>query len=228
MFNTGPANETMVMHDMRNLLSVIYLQFSQLERLQDDRSEPIFRKLAKSLDRATSFVSSKVTYEMTEHQEIVIPTKLNDILEELKYSIPDLHNGSFQFENSLSKDILINGKVTHVYRILFNIIYNAVCAMRDQKGASIKVDARVVGREVSIAIMDNGPGIPTDILQLLKPSLDVTHKPNLRVGLGISIAASLSKRLGGHLELSKTDKFGTTFLVTLPCPPLSPSINGFA
>jgi C4-dicarboxylate-specific signal transduction histidine kinase len=212
-----PANETMVMHDMRNLLSVIYLQVSQLERFQDDRSEPIFRKLAKSLDRATSFASSKVVYEMREDQEIVIPTKLKEILDELKFSIPDLHNGTLQFENSISKDILVKGKATHVYRILFNIIYNAVCAIRDQKGAAIKVEARVVGREVTIAIMDNGPGIPAEVVQLLKPNLDVNYEPNRRVGLGISIATSLSKKLGGYLELSKTDNFGTTFLITLPC-----------
>jgi len=217
MLNVMPANETMVMHDMRNMLTVIQLQLSKLERTQSNKTASIFEELNKSIDRAASFASSKVVYDTNNAQEIQSSTRLLDIVDELKSSIPDLHNGRFNFKTRVSDDIMIKGNPNQIYRILFNIIYNAVVALRNAPNPEIKIAATTVGEEVSIAIMDNGPGMPKDVVELLQPSLNVSGRTNRRIGLGISIAASLSKTLKGYLELSKTDKSGTTFIVTLPC-----------
>jgi two-component system cell cycle sensor histidine kinase PleC len=105
-----------------------------------------------------------------------------------------------------------------VKQIVVNLLSNAVKFTPD--GGRVIMRGRVAGGFVSIAIEDNGVGIPKDAMKNLgKPfeqvesQLTKTHGGS---GLGLAIAKSLAELHGGAMRIRSTLGAGTIVLVRLP------------
>jgi two-component system cell cycle sensor histidine kinase PleC len=87
-------------------------------------------------------------------------------------------------------------------------------------GGAVSVRGRVRGGMVTIAIKDNGIGIPRDALRKLgRPFEQVESQLTKRhqgSGLGLAIAKSLVEMHGGAMRIHSTLGQGTTVLVRLP------------
>ena len=81
----------------------------------------------------------------------------------------------------------------------FNIIRNAVEAMRDNSGArQIEVSIKAVDRDVEVSIADNGPGMAPEVLKnLFRKS--ITTKTD-GTGVGLVITRDLLMRNDGTIE----------------------------
>jgi signal transduction histidine kinase len=66
-----------------------------------------------------------------------------------------------------------------------------------------------------LCVADNGPGLPDDVLASLFKPLGAARRPG-RSGLGLSIAASLVSRLGGHITCQSLPGRGTRFDIYFP------------
>ena len=67
---------------------------------------------------------------------------------------------------------------------------------------------------VEIAVHDQGPGIPQDVLkQLFVPFF--TTKPR-GTGLGLAISQRMVQAMGGHIEVTSQPGEGSTFTILLP------------
>ena len=105
-------------------------------------------------------------------------------------------------------------------RVFKNIISNAIDAI-SQKG-ELKIIASEVLKEsgdegkknVSIAFIDNGCGIPLERLNVLFTEYITTKRKGL--GLGLAISKKTINELGGNIEVDSKEGIGTTFTVTLP------------
>jgi len=76
------------------------------------------------------------------------------------------------------------------------------------------------GRLVEIAVSDNGPGIPKDLLgQIFEPFV-TTKEPGKGTGLGLALSAQLMEGMGGVIQAENGSNGGATFRVVLPasCP----------
>ena len=87
-------------------------------------------------------------------------------------------------------------------------------------GGKVSVRCRAAGRNVSIAVADNGPGIPPDMIEaIFEPFVQVDRGPRSEqqgVGLGLSIGRKLARAMGGELTVETRLGQGSTFLLTLP------------
>jgi two-component system cell cycle sensor histidine kinase PleC len=103
-------------------------------------------------------------------------------------------------------------------QIVLNILSNAVKFTPD--GGSVTVRGRVRGGMVTIAIEDNGIGIPKDALHKLgRPFEQVESQLTKRhqgSGLGLAIAKSLVELHGGAMRICSALGKGTTVVVRLP------------
>ena len=87
--------------------------------------------------------------------------------------------------------------------------------------ASIRVEARrVIGRDggptVRIAIIDDGPGVPTEILDRLFLPFVTTKAPGEGTGLGLSVSFGIVAGHGGTLRHEPGPGGGATFVIELP------------
>jgi signal transduction histidine kinase len=112
----------------------------------------------------------------------------------------------------------INADETQLQQVILNLIRNSIDAMAS--APTSKRDLRLTTRldeEKSIAsiiVEDSGPGIdPEERDRIFKPF--VTTKSS-GMGLGLSLCRTTVEDHGGHLELTKTDSYGSIFEITLP------------
>jgi two-component system cell cycle sensor histidine kinase PleC len=103
-------------------------------------------------------------------------------------------------------------------QIALNLLSNAV--KFTPEGGEVTVRGRVRNGQVTIAIEDNGIGIPKDALHKLgRPFEQVESQLTKRhqgSGLGLAIAKSLAELHGGSMRIRSTLGKGTTVIVRLP------------
>lgn len=79
---------------------------------------------------------------------------------------------------------------------------------------TIAIDA--ADRAVRLAVIDQGGGMPAEVLSRAGEPFFTTKQPGQGMGLGLFLARSVVERLGGTLQLHSTPGQGTEAVVELP------------
>jgi signal transduction histidine kinase len=97
--------------------------------------------------------------------------------------------------------------------IVLNLVNNALEAMGEQ-GSRVVISTRRIGDgEARLGVTDDGPGIPSDLLdKVQEPFFSTRHGG---VGLGLAICRSLAWQNGGGLEIASAAGAGTRVEVEL-------------
>ncbi|MEO5647863.1 MAG: ATP-binding protein, partial [Chitinophagaceae bacterium] len=72
------------------------------------------------------------------------------------------------------------------------------------------------GRMACISIGDNGPGIPSNIVDKIFQPFFTTKPTGQGTGLGLSLSYDIVKVHGGELKVETTLGEGSTFIIQLP------------
>lgn len=107
----------------------------------------------------------------------------------------------------------VRGSAGELNQVWSNLIDNALDAV-DERG-HVHVVARLEGKTVVVRVVDDGPGIPSDIRERIFDPFFTTKPVGAGTGLGLDIVRRLIKRHGGLIEMECGDE-GTEFRVRLP------------
>lgn len=103
-------------------------------------------------------------------------------------------------------------------RIMGNLIDNAI-----RYGTYARATLRQEDGGVILEVIDNGPGIPAELLERLTAPFERLESSRTRsaggAGLGLSIVKALAEAHGGSLTLGNRDTGGLRATVRLPAPP---------
>ena len=103
-------------------------------------------------------------------------------------------------------------------QVLINLLDNAV-KFTPERGR-IRIEGRVAGDRLALAVVDNGPGIPAeDLGRVFERFYRVERSRDRReggTGLGLAIAKHLVQAMEGTIEASSALGAGSTFRVNLP------------
>jgi len=105
-----------------------------------------------------------------------------------------------------------------VQQVLVNLLRNAIEALREVPRSRRRISIasrRVADGMVEIEMVDNGPGIPAEILDNLYERFSTT-KPGSGTGIGLSISRRIVEAHGGKLVGENLPGRGATFRFTLP------------
>lgn len=107
---------------------------------------------------------------------------------------------------------------TAIARIVANLLVNACQALSDAGRDDGEVTIRVIERAdaVEIEVIDDGPGVPSEIRGRLFEPLFTTRGARGGSGLGLAISRELAKGSGGSLDHRDTEAPGATFVLRLP------------
>ncbi len=123
-----------------------------------------------------------------------------------------------KLDAKIDPDIHLNADRRALKQIALNLLSNAVKFTPD--GGAVSVRGRRRGGMVTIAIADNGIGIPNDALRKLgRPFEQVESQLTKRhqgSGLGLAIAKSLVEMHGGSMHIRSSLGHGTLVVVRLP------------
>jgi two-component system NtrC family sensor kinase len=104
-------------------------------------------------------------------------------------------------------------------QVFVNLINNAFFAM--PKGGTLTIQCRsntdVSGKKiVAVDIIDNGQGMPGELLEKIFDPFFTTRLDGGGTGLGLSISYMIVQNHGGRIEVESTVGTGSTFTVILP------------
>ncbi|MCR9255046.1 MAG: ATP-binding protein [Alphaproteobacteria bacterium] len=146
-----------------------------------------------------------------------------DISEEIRGSVNSLWSLSEKKSISIelhgsAESIGVTLDRTAIRQILLNILSNAI--KYSPPGGTIGVVLSNATDQIQIAINDEGPGVPPDLLNsLTKPFTradDNAMIANEGIGLGLSIVKGLVDLHGGTLDIRNRAPNGASVVVTLP------------
>lgn len=109
-----------------------------------------------------------------------------------------------------------------IQQVLFNIIINAIQAMREGGTLTVLTESSKEGRQevIRVLISDTGKGIPPESLEKIFVPFFTTKTQG--TGLGLPICKTLTQQNGGTLSVESRLGEGTTFIIELPAADRQP------
>jgi len=107
---------------------------------------------------------------------------------------------------------------TQIHQVLLNLIRNAFEALLDQQDreapARVVVSTRAVEDAVELDVLDNGPGLPPDLVEdIFEPFISGKVAGT---GLGLAVGRKIMLDHGGDIRVSSEPGRGAVFTLTLP------------
>jgi len=104
--------------------------------------------------------------------------------------------------------------VDSMQQVFLNLVLNAIEAMEGQGHLGVRLRHARQPARVGVAFADDGPGIPTEVLDVLFEPFNTTKARGS--GLGLFISQNIVQQHGGSSEVETLAGRGTTFTVWLP------------
>src|SRR6202789_5098 len=204
-----------IQHDLRNILSSAQLASDRLAKVVDPVVQRLVPRLVSSLDRAVALATNTLRYGRADEHP---PQRRRIALAPLIAEAGEAAIGAsdIAFVNDVEPGLQIEADPEQLYRIVLNLLRNAAQALGEAAPqARICVSAERGVRQVSIAISDNGPGIPDAVRARLFQPFAGTARPG-GSGLGLAIARDLARAHGGDITLSASGIQRTSFRIDIP------------
>jgi signal transduction histidine kinase len=109
---------------------------------------------------------------------------------------------------------VVEASESDLVQIALNLLVNAIQA----SNGAVRIDLEVLPWEdgAALRVLDQGPGIPDDVLPHVFDPFFTTKPPGQGTGLGLSLSYDLAMRHGGRLEGENRPEGGAAFTLWLP------------
>lgn len=204
-------------HDIRNTLATVGLHLETLERLSDGRGREVAHAAHALMSRAAAMCTEAIKQSARDEHEsrpngFDIMKAIVQIANLLRPTAPE----GFQIRVAGSGSFGVLADRQHVFRIVFNLLHNAISIARRMAGeqsamSTVTLLVERAGATIAVRVADDGPGLPPHVRENLFRQRGAHLSGN---GMGLAIARELAERNGGVLKLVDSAR-GTTFLLEL-------------
>ncbi len=203
-------------HQIRTPLSSALLYASNLKRpqLNDEQRDRFATKIRSRLGHLEQVVNDMLLYArggLSGAEKFTMLDLLNDLEHFLESQIKSSQT-HFVVDNHVG-DIGLNGNQQMLLSALINLSMNAIQAMG--RGGSLCVDVRYADAStLQLRIIDNGPGIDTEVQRKIFNPFYTTRQEG--TGLGLAVVAAVVRAHEGEISLESEVGQGSSFILHLP------------
>lgn len=208
-------------HELRTPLAIMQTKLelfaAEHKNLEGDTAE-LVRSQAEQLDRLSRLVHTLLEISNLSSAPRSDRIELAPLVEEI---ITDLTPLASQNDITMEQDcdnVVITGSDALIYRLVFNLIENAV--KYNRRGGSVSVSVHKENSDVVVRVSDTGCGIPEEYREsIFQPFFRVDKSRSRQmggVGLGLALVHEIAVLHGGSVRAEPGNKVGTVFIVTLP------------
>jgi signal transduction histidine kinase len=214
---------TVFAHDMRNHMTPIRFRLGMLRgRAERAKREPELRDIdlaLKALDRLATLVSEVLDVARLDQGMFHIESVPVDIVALLEDCAVTLSTPEQPVNVKAVEEILVSADPARVRQCVENVLANAV--KYSPKNAPVTV---TIGREkhekgewARIDVIDEGPGVSTEILPRIFDRFVTGESGAGGLGLGLYLAKRIAVLHGGDLSVESSPGKGARFTLRLPC-----------
>lgn len=208
-------------HELRTPLAIMQTKLelfaAEHKNMEGDTAE-LVRSQAEQLDRLSKLVHTLLEMSNLSSAPRSDRIELAPLVEEI---ITDLTPLASQNDITMEQDcdnVVITGSDALIYRLVFNLIENAV--KYNRRGGSVSVSVHKENNYVVVRVSDTGCGIPEEYREsIFQPFFRVDKSRSRQmggVGLGLALVHEIVVLHGGSVRAEPGNKSGTVFIVTLP------------
>jgi two-component system sensor histidine kinase BaeS len=143
------------------------------------------------------------------------PIDLDDFCEDVRRDLPLFGERDFHVEPVSGT---LDADPVRLTQVLRNLVRNAVA--HTEPGGRVSVSARARDGWLTIAVADDGPGIPAEHLERVFERFHRIDAGRARrqggTGLGLPIARAIVEAHGGHIRADSPPRAGATITLALP------------
>ncbi len=213
---------TQMAHDIRSPLMALKIIADSMNTT-DSEKKKIITEISLRINEIAEDMLTKSKNYKTDHSSYVsnsissfdINSAVISIINEKKSSLGE--EIQFKFHNSDNLRF-IQTEIDEVSfkRIISNLLNNSVEALtKVDRSKTINVYINYFKTKVRIGIMDNGVGIPSNIVKRIGEPKFSYNKVNGN-GLGVSAAMEAIKAVGGNIEINSKLGIGTEIIISFP------------
>jgi PAS domain S-box-containing protein len=208
-------------HDVGNLLLPLEVRLGFLDRaeLGHDLSEHVIgiRKCVDYLRRLSNGLQLLAVDPGAARSTDVVELSewWNDVSTIITNVLPD----GVQLEHSFpAEGCWITMSPVSLTQAVFNLVQNAVDAMRERNYGHVTLSAVVDGDSPSVVlkVIDDGPGMPEEVVSHCMEPYFSTKTRGVTTGMGLSMVHGMVEAAGGRVEVDSTVGRGTTVRLHLP------------
>ncbi|HEY7639789.1 MAG TPA: ATP-binding protein [Steroidobacteraceae bacterium] len=194
-------------HDLRTPITRLRLRVESIE------DEALRTRCVEDLDEMTRMVRGALSvFRGLNDEEPSVPVDIDALLLELQRRYAEV-NASVAIEGAAAAPF--PGKPLALKRCLGNLVDNAL-----QYGEHAVVAVTDSAEELTIRVLDDGPGIPqAELERVFEPFYRLENSRNRSTGgtgLGLSIARDVAQAHGGSLTLANRSEGGLEARLVLP------------
>ncbi len=142
------------------------------------------------------------------------PVFVMELAEHIQHLMqPNFDQKNIQFEIILKDPLLkVNVDSALIEQVLINLILNAMDAVKDCGNPAVKLIAETVHQKVTIKVIDNGLGIPQELLDKIFIPFFSTKKTGN--GIGLSLCKQVMMLHKGQITVQSAENEGSVFTLT--------------
>ncbi|WP_232209290.1 ATP-binding protein [Alkalilimnicola ehrlichii MLHE-1] len=201
-----------VTHDLRNTMVASQLMGDRLARHPDPLVQRSAEMIRRSVRRSVRMCEAMLEVgNARERAPQLERFTLDDVVEEARAAIGPEEVARASLQAPGADAVVLDADFDQIFRILLNLVRNAVAAGARQ----IQVQGGQHADTVWVEVADDGPGVPDTV----RDELFVEKRTAPRsggAGLGLAIAWELARNHGGALTLKESGPEGAVFRLTLP------------
>jgi len=223
-----------VAHELNNPLGGIlgYAQFT-LEKMKKNAAAAGLTKEAESYiryltdietqaRRCKNIVQNLLRFSRSSHTTEFEDVDVNQVIEDTRTFVEhQLLMNQISLTVDLAEDLpLIQANASQLQQVFTNLIINAMHASRSD--SQIRIESRYspavgeFGGAVELRFIDQGHGIPPEIINKIFEPFFTTKEVGKGTGLGLSVSYGIVKEHGGEIKVDSAGGKGSTFTLIFP------------
>jgi two-component system NtrC family sensor kinase len=215
-----------VAHELSNPLTIILLEARLLSRVDPTSSHfqnglATIQKQVRRIDR----MAGELLAFADPHTPELATTDVNAVVEQaLEPVIDQLQSDGIEVTADLGPSLPVTQADPYqLEQVFVNLINNAHQALNDvERKGKLRISSAVASGDngpqprIHVRFMDNGPGIPADVMPHIFEPFFTTKTPGQGTGLGLTVCDRIVRAHGGRIWAESHAQGGATFVVELP------------
>jgi len=202
-------------HDIRGMLATVQLAIDRLMLHEDKAVRKQCSSVEKIILKATEYCSDTVRDRRVKERQYI---STGQLVKDIDLILQPLAQNTNVDYNVIHTDAIIPKHISNkLQRVIINLGRNSIKAQSDQTSGRLIILIDVSQHEIVVEIIDNGPGIPNNIIEELYEHIgNSTPFTKKNLGMGLTSSYAFIGELDGHISICNSMFRGTKFQIQIP------------